>query len=161
VLKYVFIVLAFGAAVGLMAPSSKPEPAVAGAGKPGLFEAPPYKETELKRQSNGHFFVDAEVNGVPIHFLVDTGASTVALTQEDARAAGIDFSADEFEPIARTANGIARGKMLTLDKVAIEGKEVMGVDGAIVENSDISLLGQAYHARISGVQMNGDSMVLR
>ena len=160
-LKYVLLVIGFGLVVCALAPSAEPERGAAAPAPPGLFDAAPYKETELERESNGHFFVTAEVNGVPIHFMVDTGATMVALTQDDARTAGIDFSADEFEPIAQTANGIARGKMLTLGKVAIEGKEVTEVDAAIMENGNISLLGQAYLSRISGVQMNGDTMVLR
>ncbi len=162
--KLVIGVLAFGALVGVMAPSDDPvQPA-----KPermqrqaGLFDAPEYKETELRRRPNGHFYVTANVNGAPINFLVDTGASTVALTEADARAAGIQFVNSEFEPVGRTANGIARGKSVTLPKVSIEGKEVMEVEGTIIEGADVSLLGQAYLARISGVEMNGDTMVLR
>ena len=43
----------------------------------------------LQRSANGHFYADVQVNGVPLHMLVDTGASGIALSQEDARAAGI------------------------------------------------------------------------
>ena len=154
--------LGFAVLVGILAPSDKPE--AAAAEQPtelGLFEAPQYKVTHLERWHDGHFYVTAQVNGASINFLVDTGASVVALTEEDARAAGLDFSPAEYEPIARTANGIAEGKALTLPKVTIEGKEVMEVDAAIVEGAEQSLLGQSYLSRISGVQMNGDHMVLR
>jgi aspartyl protease family protein len=158
--KLVFFVLGFGALVGIMMPSDKPTVASAKA-EPGLFESPAYEETQLKRRDNGHFYVTAEVNGADIEFLVDTGASTVALTEEDAEAAGLDFSPDEFEPVARTANGIARGKALTLPKVTVDGKEVMEVEALILANSEVSLLGQSYLSRIGGVQMSGDTMVLR
>lgn len=162
--KFVFIVLAFAVGVGVLAPSKKPgAPASASsnAKEPGLFEAAPYQETRLQRKANGHFYVTAQVNGAPVNFIVDTGATSVALTETAARAAGIQFSENEFEPVARTANGIARGKEVTLRKVAIEGKEVTGVEAMIIEGADQSLLGQSYLARISGVQMNGDVMVLR
>jgi aspartyl protease family protein len=161
--KLVFVVLGFAVLVGIIAPSDKPKATAASASqaKAGLFEAPPYKETELQRKPDGHFYVTAEVNGTPITFLVDTGATTIALSEADARAAGLPFSREEFEPIARTANGVARGKALTISKVAIEGKEVMEVEAAVVEGAELSLLGQSYLARISGVQMNGDTMVLR
>jgi len=114
-----------------------------------------------KRRADGHFYVTAYVNGTPVTFLIDTGATVVALTQDDARAVGIDFSPDEFVPIARTANGLARGKEVTLGKVAIEGKEATEIDAVVMENGFHSLLGQAYLSRITGVQMNGDYMILR
>lgn len=155
-------VIGAGLLIGLLLPSEKPVAATpAQAAKAGLFEAPVYKKTELKRHYDGHFYVTANVNGAPITFLVDTGATRVALTQEDAKAAGLDFSPGEFEPVGQTANGIALGKLLTLPKVVIEGKEVMEVDAVILENSAISLLGQSYLSRLNGVQMNGDHMVLR
>ena len=74
-------------------------------GEPGLFESAPYKETRLQRKRDGHFYVTAYVEGTPVSFVVDTGATTVALTQEAARAVGLQFSPSEFEPVARTANG--------------------------------------------------------
>lgn len=163
--KLVFSVIAFALGVGILVPSDKESaPAAAGAAQPkqgGLFEASPYKETELKRRPNGHFYVTADVNGAAITFLVDTGASTVALSEADARAAGLVFTPADYEPIGRTANGIARGKSVVLPKVSIEGKEVTEVDAAIIEGADLSLLGQSYLARITSVQMNGDTMVLR
>jgi aspartyl protease family protein len=162
-LKLVSGIFAFFIVLGMLArsdepgaPAAAPQPA-----KLGLFEAPPYQETRLRRQVNGHFYVTAYVNGTPVRFMVDTGASMVALTEEAARAVGLQFSAGEFEPIARTANGMASGKRVILSKVAIEGKEVTGVDGAIVAGAETSLLGQSYLARISGVEMSGEDMILR
>ena len=160
--KLVLVVIVFAVMVGLLAPSgTPPSSSEAQAKQPGLFEASPYKETELRRRPNGHFYVTAFVNGAPINFVVDTGATTVALSESDARAAGLAFSSEEFEPIARTASGIAQGKAVTLPKVSIEGKDVPEVEAMIIEGADVSLLGQSYLARISGVQMNGDTMVLR
>ena len=161
--KFAIIVLAFALLVGILVPGreSTPSASAAAAGEPGLFEAAPYKETKLQREFDGGFYVTAYVNGAPIRFVVDTGASSVALTEEDARSAGIEFSSGEFEPVARTANGIARGMEVTLGKVSIEGKDVADVDGMIVEGAEVSLLGQSYLSRISGVDMAGDHMILR
>ena len=161
---FLLIVIGLAALIGILAPSDEPvAPAAkaAPAQQGGLFDPAEYKETKLRRRANGHFYVTAHVNGAPVEFVVDTGATSVALTEADARAAGLEFSSAEFVPVARTANGIARGKIVTLPKVAIEGKEVMEVDGAIVEGAEQSLLGQAYLARITAVEMNGDHMVLR
>ena len=159
--KFAILIVVLALAVGIFMPGKPAGPAAAASAQQGLFEAPPYKETQLERKPNGHFYATAYVNGAPIEFMVDTGASMVALTQEDARAAGIEFSPDEFVPIAQTANGVAKGKLLTLSKVSIEGKEVTEVEAAIMENGGQSLLGQAYLSRISGVQMNGEYMILR
>ena len=162
-LKLVLWVFAVLIVIGMLARSDEPS-APAAAPQPaklGLFEAAPYQETRLRQQANGHFYVTAYVNGTPVRFVVDTGASMVVLTEEAARAVGLQFSPGEYEPIARTANGIASGKRVVLSKVAIEGKEVTGVDGAIIEGAETSLLGQSYLARISGVEMSGEDMILR
>lgn len=161
--KLIYLAFALAIGIGLLIPTGKPTATSATAAKAEqgeLFEAPAYQETVLERQ-NGHFFVNAEINGASINFLVDTGASMVALTEEDARAVGLEFSPEEFRPIARTASGIAKGKSVVLPNVTIEGKEVTEVDAAIVEGAGISLLGQSYLARISGVEMTGERMVLR
>jgi aspartyl protease family protein len=120
-----------------------------------------YRVTELERGSSGHFYVDADVEGHTIKFLVDTGATLVALGPEHARRIGMDVDPSEFEPIARTASGIARGKEVHFDFIEIEGKRVSHVRGMIIEGLDVPLLGQSYLARITAVQMNGDSMILR
>ncbi len=162
--KFILLVVAFAVGVALLAPSGKstaPAAAQPPARQAGLFDAPAYKETQLRRRPDGHFYVTADVNGAAISFLVDTGASTIALTEADARAAGLQFSSAEFGPVGRTANGIARGKAVTLPKVSIDGKEVMEVEATIIEGAELSLLGQSYLGRISAVQMNGDYMVLR
>ena len=161
---FLLIVIGLAALIGILAPSDEPVTPAANAApaqQGALFDPAAYKETKLRRRSNGHFHVTAYVNGAPVEFMVDTGATSIALTEADARAAGLTFSSAEFEPVGRTANGIARGKAVTLSKVSIEGKEVMEVRGAILEGAEQSLLGQSYLARITAVEMNGDHMVLR
>ena len=162
--KFVLIIVLFAFGVAFLMPSDQsnaPAATAARAQSSGLFEPAPYKETQLRRKPDGHFYVTADVNGTPTTFLVDTGASTIALTEAAARSAGLQFSSGEFGPVARTANGIARGKRVTLRKVGIEGKDVTEVEAMIVEGAEMSLLGQSYLSRISGVQMNGEHMVLR
>jgi aspartyl protease family protein len=155
--KALFLVIAAGVGLGLMwptGPSSAPTaPDAATAGHP--------KETLLRRRDNGHFYVDAEVNGELVNFVVDTGASGVALTVRDARRLGIAFSPGEFTVIGSGASGPVRGKAVTLDKVSLDGKEVRAVGGVIAEGLDQSLLGQSYLSRISSVEMSGDYMRLQ
>ena len=122
-------------------------------------EAP--RPTELTRESNGHFYTYAKVNGELVHFLVDTGATGVALTVADAERVGIDVNPSSFREIGEGAGGALRGKLVTLDSVEVDGKLVNDVSGAVLEGSSLSLLGQSYLSRMGNVQMSGDYMVLR
>ncbi|HEX4736651.1 MAG TPA: TIGR02281 family clan AA aspartic protease [Allosphingosinicella sp.] len=167
--KSFLFVIALGAAIGLMLPASHraapatPSPAfaktvtVAASDDPG---PPMAVETKLERAPNGHFYADGNVNGQPVRLVVDTGASTVALTMADAQRIGVPFSPNEFTVIGTGASGPVRGESVTLDRVEVGGKEVRGVRAAVVEGLDVSLLGQTYLGRISSVQMSGDTMTL-
>ena len=121
----------------------------------------PRKVTELERSPSGHFYTHAEVNGQLVRFLVDTGATGVALTVEDAERAGLAFDPAEFEVVAEGAAGPVRGKRVMIDSVEIEGKLVNDVSGYVLEDSRQSLLGQSYLTRMGEVQMSGDYVLLK
>lgn len=128
---------------------------------PGLgVEATP-GETILHRSGNGHFYVDAQVDGHVVNFVVDTGATGVALTVEDARRIGIDFNESDFEVVGTGASGAVRGTQIMLDSVSVDGKEVRKVQAAVLEGLEVSLLGQSYLTRIGSVEMSGEKMSLR
>jgi aspartyl protease family protein len=154
--KIFFLVVAAGAGIGLLWPGanapSSPVAAVAD-GQP--------RETLIKRRGNGHFYVDGEVNGEVVNFMVDTGAFGVALPVATARRLDIPFDESEFEIIGSGASGAVRGKAITLAKVSVDGKEVRNVEGAIAEGLDQPLLGQTYLSRLSSVEMSGDYMRLQ
>ena len=116
--------------------------------------------TRVRRARNGHFFVNALVNGQPVRFLVDTGATTVALTVDDARRVGVSFDEASFEVIGQGAAGPVRGQAMHLSSVELDGKERLHVSAVVIEGGDISLLGQSYLSRLSNVQMRGDEMIL-
>jgi aspartyl protease family protein len=169
--KSFLFVVALGAAIGLLLPSGRhaapaaPHPAAA---RPAAAASSPAEstpimavETKLDRMPNGHFYADAAVNGQPVRVVVDTGASTVALTVADAQRIGVPFSPSEFSVIGSGASGPVRGQAVTLDNVAVDGKEVRGVRAVVLEGLDVSLLGQTYLSRISSVQMSGETMTLR
>jgi len=117
--------------------------------------------TTLNRGPGGHFYADAEVNGMTVHFLVDTGASGVALTTDDAQRLGLIFSPDEFTVVGRGASGPVRGKFVTLNEVRLDGRSVEHVDGAIIEGGEVSLLGQSFLSKMGTIEMSGDQMVIR
>ena len=153
--KAILLVVAAGIGLGLMWPSAKPKPATVVAVAPGAV-----RETILERE-HGHFFVYAKVNGELVHFLIDTGATGVALTAEDARRAGVPFSSNEFETIGEGASGPVRGKLVRIKEIDVDGKTMTDVPGAVLENSELSLLGQSYLSRLCEVRMVGDYMLLR
>ena len=119
------------------------------------------EETRLERRENGHFYAEAVIDGEAVLMLVDTGASSVALTVEDAERVGVDFAEEDFQPIGTGASGPVRGVRTTLDAIEVDGKEVADVEAAVIEGLEVSLLGQSYLSRLEAVSMSGDTMLLR
>ena len=117
--------------------------------------------TTLNRSPNGHFFADAQVNGMTVHFLIDTGASGVALTVDDARRAGLQFSSMDFSPVGSGASGEVRGKLVSLDRVSLAGHSVDNVSGVILEGGEISLLGQSFLSQMGTIEISGDRMTIK
>jgi aspartyl protease family protein len=157
-------VIALGAGIGFLWPTGERAaprpPASSGAAPAARAEIPPQSElrdTVIERSEGGHFYADVEVNGQLVHFLVDTGATGVALTEKDAKRIGIPFSPSEFEVVGEGASGPVRGKRITLDRVTLDGKEARDVHGAILQGGGMSLLGQAYLGQFA-VEMRGDAM---
>ncbi len=93
--------------------------------------------------------------------MIDTGASGVALSTEDARRVGLPFFSSEFSPVGRGASGEVRGKIVTLDRVTLGGKSVQNIGGAILEGGEISLLGQSFLGQMGSIEISGDKMVIR
>lgn len=156
-MKALIPVIAIGAAIGLMLPDSQPPAASARPVQPGV----PPPEVRLEREGNGHFYVHGEVNGQLARFVVDTGASMVALTMEDAERLGVPFSERDFAIVATGASGPVRGQMVKLDRIVVEGREVRNVSGAVLDGLEISLLGQSFLSQIGTVEMSGEYMILR
>lgn len=116
---------------------------------------------ELPRAPDGHYYVTARVNGAPVRFVVDTGASQVVLSKADAERAGIDTGALVYLGRAYTANGEVRTAPVRLESFAIgpfRDAELRAVvnDGEM----DQSLLGMTYLQRWSSVEIGGGKLVL-
>lgn len=120
------------------------------------------RELVLDRAPDGHFYTDAQVGPATIHFLIDTGASTIALSPADAQAAGVQYAASDRTGVARTAGGDVGLKRVTLDRVAIGPFDTRDVDAAVIDTPmKISLLGQSWLRKVGTVTISGDKMVLR
>ena len=111
----------------------------------------------LKRADNGHFYVEAMVNGADVLFLVDTGATGVSLAAGDAEAAGIDTGALDYWLKVETANGTAERAAVTLDSIELAGIVDHDVRALVSrEGLDQSLLGMDYLSRYRSVRFEGD-----
>ena len=117
--------------------------------------------TTLTREANGHFFARALVNGQSVDFIVDTGATAVALTEADARRVGIPLDPTSYTVVGSGASGEVMGQHVTLDSVSLDGKRVEQVSGAVLQGSEISLLGQAFLSRMGHIEISGDRMIIR
>lgn len=116
---------------------------------------------ELQRNENGHFYADVDINGAQVHMLVDTGATGIALSREDARKAGIATSIGMNDVVGEGADGSIHGEYVTIDRMSLGGKSVDGMRAIVLNNGEQSLLGQSFLAQFASVEMHGDTMTLR
>jgi aspartyl protease family protein len=114
---------------------------------------------ELVRGPDGHFYADAQVNGAPIRFMVDTGATAVALTRDDAQRAGLQLGPERS--VARGVGGLVEVVPVTIDRISLGAIEARHVRAAVVEDLDVSLLGQSFLSQVGSVEIQGDRMVMR
>lgn len=118
-----------------------------------------YSNRTLMRGPDGHFYADAQVNGVTIRFMIDTGASVVMLTREDAQRAGIPLPAERA--LAMGVGGTVSVAPVTIGRIAIGAVEARAIQAAVADELPVSLLGQNFLARFGSVEIRGDTMVLR
>src|SRR5579885_3070322 len=110
--------------------------------------------------ARGEVILDAVVNGAPVRFLVDTGASLVTLTTGDARAAGLDPRQLVFNARASTANGEVAMAPVTLREVRLGQLVIANVPAAVIANLRISLLGMSFLSRLQGYEMRGGKLTV-
>lgn len=116
----------------------------------------------IRKADDGHFWAEATVNGSAVRFMVDTGASTVALTAIDARRAGVQEEGLKFNIPVNTANGQTYAAAITLKRVSIGNVVLEDVDGMVLrEGLSSSLLGMSYLGRLSKVEVTQETMILR
>lgn len=126
--------------------------------------APPAAGTaaSVVKSADGHYWAEATVNGHEVRFLVDTGASAVALTQTDAQRLGIAPGSLNYSLSVTTANGQTRAAAVKLDSVSVAGAQVQNVDALVIENGlQTSLLGMTYLGRLSQFEATKTALILR
>lgn len=116
----------------------------------------------LRLEGDGHYWADAEVDGTHVRFMVDTGASTVALTYDDARRIGLDPDRLDYSWRIRTAGGEVFGASVRLNLVRIGGVEVRNVEAMVLRDGlSQSLLGMTFLSQLDSYEFRRTSLILR
>ena len=117
---------------------------------------------EIRAGSHGHFVLEAEVDGITIRFLVDTGASDVVLSPRDALRLGLTQENLIFNKLYHTANGLVRGAPVKIGQMVIgpisKTQVSASVNGAEMK---YSLLGMSFLNRLSGYEVRGGLLILK
>jgi aspartyl protease family protein len=121
------------------------------------------RSVEVARTSAGDFDISAQINGARIPMVLDTGASLVVLTRDDAKAAGLPLEVLNYTVSIDTANGRTRAAPVTLDRLAIGGLEERSVEALVAQPGQLrtSLLGMSFLNRLQSWQVMGDRLLLR
>jgi aspartyl protease family protein len=121
------------------------------------------RTVEVGRANDGDFSVSAQVNGARVRMVLDTGASSVVLTRDDARAAGLPLEILNYSVTIDTANGRTRAAPVTLDRLSIGGLEERSIDALVTQPGQLktSLLGMSFLNRLQSWEVSGDRLFLR
>lgn len=141
-----------GATLGLFWPLSKSESPAASRST---------IEVMLQRSSDRHFYAQAKVNGHEVRFLVDTGASETALTEEDAKRVGIAVDPNQYEFLGQGASGMVRGQYVELKDIQLGELHAKDAKAVVVQGATVSLLGQPFLESIDEIVIRKGEMVLR
>ncbi|KAA3649427.1 MAG: TIGR02281 family clan AA aspartic protease [Proteobacteria bacterium] len=115
----------------------------------------------LTADARGHFLASGSINGAPMRFLIDTGASMVALSRSDAERARIDYLKHGRPSMSQTANGLVRTWVVKLAEINLAGVSLHQVDAAVHDSElPVALLGMSVLNRME-MQRAGDSLTLR
>ncbi|MFM9976622.1 MAG: TIGR02281 family clan AA aspartic protease [Sphingomonadaceae bacterium] len=124
--------------------------------------ADPSAPLDLWRADDGLFYVDGVINGAPVRFVVDTGASMIVLKASDARRAKIATDTNAGSVEAETAGGKRTLARVTLASMQVGATGVTGAPAVVADDSlSVSLLGQSWLAQLASVTIEGDRMRLR
>jgi aspartyl protease family protein len=117
----------------------------------------------VARTNAGDFAITAEINGAQVAMVLDTGASSVVLTRDDAKAAGLPLEVLQYTVTIDTANGRTRAAPVTLDRIAIGSLAERSVDALVAQPGQLktSLLGMSFLNRLRSWEVSGDRLLLR
>ena len=115
----------------------------------------------LARQFDGHFYIDTEINGTTVNFLIDTGATGVALTLDDARRVGIRTDRLDYNIQTSTAAGLSMAAAVEIRALSLPGRTFERVPALVMSGGQRSLLGMSVLERFDVIEIRRDQLVLR
>ena len=115
------------------------------------FAEPERRQLSIAQGQGGHYWVAGSINGQPVQFLVDTGATSVAINEIQARRLGIDYRVDGRQIVVGTASGTAKAWRVNLNSVKVGAIDVLGVEAVVLEGGSPTdaLLGMSFLDRVS------------
>jgi len=121
------------------------------------------RDVQVVRGKSGDFAVGAHINGARVPMVLDTGASSVVLTHEAAKAAGLPLEVLDYKVNVDTANGRTRAAPVTLDRIAVGGLIERSVPALVAQPGQLknSLLGMTFLNRLEGWEVRGDRLRMR
>ena len=121
------------------------------------------RNVEIGRNSAGDFAIAAQINGARVAMVLDTGASSVVLTRDDAKKAGLPLEVLNYTVNIDTANGRTKAAPVTLDRIAIGDLVERSVDALVAQPGQLktSLLGMSFLNRLQSFEVSGDRVVLK
>lgn len=130
---------------------------------PSPQEAIPPNAASIRRESDGHFWTRADVDGSNMKFLVDTGASVVALTWNDAKRLRLKPEELDFNWTISTANGKTTAASVLIKSISIGNVEVENVEAVVLHADDLqnSLLGMSFLGELYSYEFKGNTMIIR
>jgi len=119
-------------------------------------------DIHIPMSQDGHYWVVLDVNGSPVHFVVDTGASHISLRYEDAKSVGLDPDNMDFNQAFNTANGISRKAVIKLDRITLESFRLSNIPASVSEKGQlsVSLLGMNFLNELSGFKVENKVLIL-
>jgi aspartyl protease family protein len=123
----------------------------------GAFVAPVKKQVSLAKGPGGHYWTAGSIDGQTVQFLVDTGATSIAMNDAQARRLGIDYRVSGQPTVVSTASGTAKAWRIRLNRVAVGPLEVLGVDAVVLEGTAPSevLLGMSFLSHVGWREEQG------
>ena len=117
----------------------------------------------IVKSENNHFEVDADINGYNVRFIIDTGASSIVLSYNDARKVGVKVQELHFGIPTQTANGVSYAAIARVDNMRIGEIKRSNVPVLVTMQGALatSLLGQKFLESLSGYERLGDRLILR
>ncbi len=124
----------------------------------GSYKKPAVTEVRIQSQQGGHHWVQGQINGGSVRFVVDTGATTIAMNLSTARRLGIDYAAGEKAAVS-TANGVKEARVVNLNKVTVGSITQYNVLATVSLDDalPVVLLGNSF---LSGVDLRTENGVL-